>query len=125
MTQQCAGGFPGSVFTICRSSMRAFTPASISFLSCGVSGHGYKVALKLKKDEEAQVRICWTGTPDEIVRTLASPLPFTDLLDSVLQLVSLEEDDEDRLVDLVTLWEHHTVRTETGTASDQHYRKSE
>lgn len=45
-------------------------------------------------------------------------LPLTDLLDSILQLVSLEENDEDRLVDLVTLWKHHTVRTETGSASD-------
>lgn len=44
---------------------------------------------------------------------LADHLPLTDLLDSVLQLVSLEENDEDRLVDLVTLLKHHTVRTET------------
>lgn len=42
---------------------------------------------------------------------LASHLPLTDLLDSILKLVSLEEDDEDRLVDLVALWKHHTVRT--------------
>lgn len=28
--------------------MRAFTPASISLLSWGVSGHGYKVALNLR-----------------------------------------------------------------------------
>lgn len=35
---------------------------------------------------------------------VAGQLPLTDLLHSILQLVSLEEDDEDRLVDLVTLW---------------------
>lgn len=32
--------------------MRAFTPASISLLSWGVSGHGYKVALNLEEEEE-------------------------------------------------------------------------
>lgn len=105
------GVFPTSVFTICRSSIRAFTPASISFLSWGVSGHGYKVALNLKRDEEAQIRICWPTALHKIVQILDSHLPLTDLLDSILKLVSLEEDDEDRLVDLVALWKHHTVRT--------------
>ena len=35
--------------TIWRSSMRAFTPAAISFLSCGVSGQGYRDARKLER----------------------------------------------------------------------------
>lgn len=56
VSQHCVSVFPASVFTICRSSMRAFTPASISFLSWGVSGHGYKVALNLKTDEQTQIR---------------------------------------------------------------------
>lgn len=107
--RQCA------VFTIWRSSMRAFTPASISFLSWGVSGHGYKVALNLKgTDEESQMRMCWLRAlwwflPRCCYSKLAD-LPLADLFDSVLQLISLEEDDEDRLVHLVALWEFHTVR---------------
>lgn len=31
--------------------MRAFTPASISLLSCDVSGHGYRDALNLRADD--------------------------------------------------------------------------
>lgn len=34
--------------TIWRSSIRELTPAAISFLSCGVSGQGYRDARKLK-----------------------------------------------------------------------------
>lgn len=52
----------GRIFTICRSSMRAFTPASISFLSWGVSGHGYSVARKLHAGEEANMWL-WQETP--------------------------------------------------------------
>ncbi len=81
VTQHCVSVFPASVFTICRSSMRAFTPASISFLSWGVSGHGYKVALNLKTDEQAQIRTrqehyaklyrCWPVIyPSQIFLTL-------------------------------------------------------
>lgn len=99
--------------------MRAFTPASISFLSRGVSGHGYKVALNLKERVKKQ-RYGSVGQErfTELWKCWDDHLPLTDLLDSILQLVSLEENDEDRLVDLVTLWKHHTVRTETGSASD-------
>lgn len=68
VSQQYLGVFPVSVLTICRSSMRAFTPASISFLSWGVSGHGYKVALNLRTDDEIQVRICWPKTLDKLYR---------------------------------------------------------
>ena len=38
------------------------------------------------------------------------PLPLADLPDTILQLVALEEDDEHRLVHLVTLWNWSTVR---------------
>lgn len=62
MSQPSVGAFSVNVFTICRSSMRAFTPASISFLSWGVSGHGYNVALNLRTDEETQISICWPKT---------------------------------------------------------------
>lgn len=97
--------FSLSLFTICRSSIRAFTPASISFRSWDVSGHGYKVALNLRTDDEVQIRT--NGQPlyksDKFVLI---HLPLTDLLDSILQLVSLEKDDEDRLVDLVALRKH-------------------
>lgn len=48
-----------------------------------------------------------------LVQVLGNPSPLADLLDSVLQLVSLEEDDEDGLVDLVSLWGHRTVKTES------------
>lgn len=59
------------MFTICRSSMRAFTPASISFLSWGVSGHGYSVALKLKTEEAADMWL-WQETPSDV----ASPATY-------------------------------------------------
>lgn len=36
-------------------------------------------------------------------------LPFADFFHPVLQLVSLEEDDEDGLVDPVSLWRHRTL----------------
>lgn len=49
---------------------------------------------------------------------LGNPSPLADLLDSVLQLVSLEEDDEDGLVDLVSLWGHRTVKTESDRSRD-------
>lgn len=49
---------------------------------------------------------------------LGNPSPLADLLDSVLQLVSLEEDDEDGLVDLVSLWGHCTVKTESDRSHD-------
>lgn len=39
-------------------------------------------------------------------------LPLTDFLHSILQLVSLEKYDEDRFVDLITLWKHHQVKLE-------------
>lgn len=95
--------------------MRAFTPANISFLSWGVSGHGYKVALKLNTGEE-EIWICWPRTLHR--QTLVGCLPLTDLLDSILQLVSLEEYDEDGLVDLVALRKHNvTIRTWADTAS--------
>jgi len=51
--------------------------------------------------------------------------PFTDLLDSRSQLIALEKDDEDRLVDLVTLHEHNTTfyeRTSQNT-DDRHQDK--
>lgn len=56
MNQQYVCDFSLSLFTICRSSIRAFTPASISFRSWGVSGHGYKVALNLKADDKLRLK---------------------------------------------------------------------
>lgn len=110
--------FPLGLPTISRSSIRAFTPASISFLSWGVSGHGYKVALNLKTGREKQRYGAVRREHITVVQKLDYHLPLADLLDSVLQLVSLEENDEDRLVDLVTLRKHHTVMTETDTTTD-------
>lgn len=40
--------------------------------------------------------------------TFSFRVPLTDLLDSILQLVSLEKDDEDRLADLVALHRRHS-----------------
>lgn len=37
--------------------MRLLTPASISFLSCGVSGHGYSDARKLEKYNTLKSRV--------------------------------------------------------------------
>lgn len=61
--------FPDSRLTICRSSMRAFTPASISFLSWGVSGHGYNVALNLWTDEWVQTCIWYSETLHKVHRS--------------------------------------------------------
>lgn len=44
-------------------------------------------------------------------------LPLTDFLHSILQLVSLEKYDEDRFVDLITLWKHHQVKLENTNIS--------
>lgn len=60
---------------------------------------------------KTQVRICWLRALHALPTCCwLADLPLTDLLHSVLQLISLEEDDEDRLVHLVTLWERQTVR---------------
>lgn len=94
--------------------MRAFTPASISFLSWGVSGHGYNVALKLNMGKEANMRLWQENTTwYTSLNKIAAHLPLTDLLHSILQLVSLEEDNEDWLVDLVPLREHHAFGIKT------------
>ncbi len=123
MSQHCVGVFPARVFTICRSSMRAFTPASISFLSWGVSGHGYKVALNLKIWRMKKHRLesvvhliqlskcCPVTYPSQIFLTLFfSWSPWKKMMKT----------------DLWT-WSpcgKITVRTATGTTSEQHHRKT-
>lgn len=58
-------------------------------------------------------------------QTLVGHLPLTDLLDSILQLVSLEENDEDRLVDLVALRKQNvTIRTWADTAFHRIHHQS-
>lgn len=63
-----------------------------------------------------RISIFRSRTFQGLVQRLGNPLPLADLLDSVLQLVSLEEDDEDGLVDLVSLRGHRTIKTESDTS---------
>lgn len=110
-----------SLITIWRSSIRAFTPASISFRSWGVSGHGYKVALNLRTDEEVQISNCWPRPLYELYKFVLIHLPFTDLFDSIFQLISLEKYDENGLVDLVALGKHHKFRMLVGEYWSMNY----
>ena len=94
-----------NVLTVCRSSILVFTPMAISRLSPAVSGQGYSVARKLQRSRASTIQRTKESEnyqQEKANKNTQLPLPLTNLLHSAFELISLEENDEDTLVNLVT-----------------------